>query len=288
MNKYYDEIMSLIGADEFKALIKKWDILSSNITRFPREQPILLPDLLCVGGSGVGKTKLIKLMSEYLYSKGNLVDFSGDGKFFEFLLSYVPKDAHFTELQRLEDELAMVKGFRHEYCGAVLIDIDAWVDHYKDRYFVSFMEYLAAHSDHWMIILSVSEHPDDQLRELESFLSMYLRLERVTLSMPDAEGLYRYMADNLKGYGLTPDRGARTLLLNTIQTLRDTPYFDGFKTIQLLCQEIAYQHFSSSNASRTILSEQDVASFAADSSYVKKTINNSAKKHKIGFARGEE
>ena len=113
MSKYYDEIMSLIGADEFKALIKKWDILSSNITRFPREQPILLPDLLCVGGSGVGKTKLIKLMSEYLYSKGNLVDFSGDGKFFEFLLT-----AH---TQRLGGDLLNIALGGHDHADVVVL-----------------------------------------------------------------------------------------------------------------------------------------------------------------------
>lgn len=288
MNRNYDEIMELIGADEFKDLIKKWDVLSSNIQNNARKMPRLLPNLLWVGNSGIGRTKLLTLMSAYLASKGNLLDFYGDVKSFEFLLSYIPKEQPFTELQRLEDELAMARGFRNEFRGVILFDITPWLKHYEELYFVSFMEYLSAHSNKWMIVLSVSELPEDKLQNLEAFLSMYLRLDRVTLSMPKTEDLYRFVTDALGEQGLELDESARRLLSGTIDQLRESPYFDGFKTIEMLCQDIVYEYFSSPNAADKTLTEQALAAFGPESNYVKKAIKNSEKTRRIGFGREEE
>jgi hypothetical protein len=285
MNRTYDEIMEMIGGDEFKELIKKWDALSSNISNTPQALPRLLPNLLWVGNSGIGRTKLMRLMSSYLASKGNLLDFYGDVKYFEFLLSYVPKDAPFQELQRLEDELAAAKGFRNEFRGAVLIDIDPWVDHYEELYFTGFMEYLAAHSDKWMIVLSISEIPAEKLQNLEAFLAMYLRLDKIMLPLPETEDLFTFVARKLSTYNLSLDQSARELLVQTINELRENLYFDGFKTITMLCQDIVYEHFSSSNAACTSLSAADLAAFAPGSNYVKKVIKNS--RNRIGFTPEE-
>ena len=285
MNRYYDEIMGLTGAEEFKELICKWETLSENIKSAPHSLPRLLPNLLWVGNSGIGRTKLMRLMSAYLYSKGNLLDFYGDVKFFEFLLSYVPNNAPFRELQRLEDELAAAKGFRNEFRGAVLIDIDPWVNHFDELYFTGFMEYLAAHSDKWMIVLSVSEMEDSKLQNLEAFLSMYLRLDRIALPLPKTADLFAFVQRKLAEYGLTLDESAQALLPETIDELRENLYFDGYKTINMLCQDIVYEHFSSKNAGQACLSAEDLATFAPGSSYVKKAIKSS--KNRIGFTPEE-
>lgn len=285
MNRYYDAIMDLAGMEEFKALIQKWDTLSGNIQKNPPSVPILLPDLLWVANSGVGKTKLIRLMSEYLHAKDNLVDFYGDVKFFEFLLNYVPKEAPFTELQRLMEEVSEAAGFRNEYRGAILIDIDGWVKHYEEPHFVSFMEYLSAHSDRWMIVLSVSEQ--EGLHNLQAFLSMYLRLEKITLTLPKTGELFGFISENLQKYGLSLCADAQQLLHATIEALRENKYFDGFKTIKMLCQDIVYEHFSRDGATGGVLTAQNLAKFSADGDYVKTAIENAAKVHKIGFLNKE-
>lgn len=288
MSRVYDEIMELIGADAFKNLIKKWDTLSSNMQKNQQKLPILLPDLLWVGNSGIGRTKLVTLMSEYLYSKGNLMDFYGDVKYLEFLLSYVPPSRPFDELQRLEEEIAAARGFRSDFRGVLLFDIDPWVDHYEELYFVSFMEYLAAHSDEWLVVLSVSQHSEEKLHKLEAFLSMYLRMDRLTLTLPKTQEFLRFIQNNLQVYGLSLDDSAQELLTQTLNDLRKNPYFDGFKTIKMLYQDIIYEHFSKPDAVPRMLTASDLGDFAPGSNYVKTIIQNAEKKRHIGYARWED
>ena len=66
MNQFYTDIMNLKEVEEFKRVIKRWNILSENMRTKPMNAPIILPDMLWVAQSGVGKTNLLKLMAEYL------------------------------------------------------------------------------------------------------------------------------------------------------------------------------------------------------------------------------
>ncbi len=283
MNKYYDEIIQLKEGDELVALVKKWEILSGNIKNYPTDLPVLLPDMLWVAKSGVGQTRLLRLLSEYLASKGNLMDFYGDVKFFEFVLGYCKPDVEFTEIQRLMCEVSNAAGFRNEFRGIMRIDVNEWINHYEEKYFADFCEYLAANSEKWLIVLAVDTDDEKKIHNLEAFLSMYLRLEKITLSMPKTEDLFEYIERKLSGYGLTLSDDGKQLLTATINKLRKNRYFDGFKTIRLLCQEIAYTVFSKENLVSYNLTAKDLADFAPDSEFVSKTEINFEKTRKIGL-----
>ena len=88
MNQIYNKILTQNGLSEFKTLIEKWEILSENLSDKPSGVPIILPDLFLVSRSGTGRTHFLRLLSEYLESKPNLMDFYGDVKYFEFMLNY--------------------------------------------------------------------------------------------------------------------------------------------------------------------------------------------------------
>ena len=78
MTMCYKKIMSQNGLTEFKALIEKWETLSENLLDKPSGVPIILPDLFLVSRSGTGRTYFLRLLSEYLADKPNLMDFYGD------------------------------------------------------------------------------------------------------------------------------------------------------------------------------------------------------------------
>ncbi len=283
MDQYYQKIMELKEAEEFKHVIKRWNTLSDNIKSRPTDVPIILPDMLWVARSGVGKTNLLRLTSEYLASKKNLMEFYGDVKFFEFLMSYCSPESQFTELQRLMDEVDNAAGFRNEFKGIVHIDINEWLDHYEEKHFISFMEYLAIHSDCWLIILSVYSDDKDKIHNLNAFLAMYLRIEKVTLSLPKTEDLFVYIESHLQKYGLSLAEDAKGLLYDTMEELRKNKYFDGFKTIKMLCQDIVYSIFSQSDVHDTTLTAAMLSDFSAQSEYVKRTVANIERVNRIGL-----
>ena len=288
MNQYYEKIMDLKEAEEIKKVIEKWQILSENLKQYPTDAPILLPDMLWVAKSGVGKTHLLRLISEYLDSQGNLMSFYGDVKFFEFLLNYCGPDAHFTELERLMEEVNHAAGFRSEFKGIMRIDVDDWLTHFEEKHFMSFMEYLSANSDKWMIILSVSSDDAEKIHNFESFISMYLRIEKITLSLPKTEHLFDYIERNLGAYGISLENDAVELLYKTIEELRKNKYFDGFKSIKLMCQDIVYDTYSKTAVEDKSLSADDLQNFSAESEYVKKTLKKIQKVNEIGFRLKKE
>lgn len=287
MNQFYKQIMSLKEAEDFKRVIKRWHTLSENIRTRPLDTPIILPDMLWVAKSGVGKTNLLKLMSEYLFCQNNLMEFYGDVKYFEFLLGYCKPDEHFTELNRLIDEVDNAAGFRNEFKGIVYIDINEWLDHFEEKHFISLMEYLSANSDKWLIVLSAYSNNEDKIHNLNAFLSMYLRIERVNLSFPKTEDLFGFIEDMLNKYGLTLDNGAKTLLYSTIEVLRKNKYFDGFKTIIMLCQDIIYDVFSNENIEKLVLDADMLSKFSPDSEYIKRMLANIERVNRIGLLSGE-
>ena len=284
MNQNYNEIMNLLGADEIKDLVKKWEVLSENISDINSRPSIILPDLLWVMNSGVGRTRILNLLAEYLNSKRNLVDFYGDTKCFEFLLNYCYPEQPFEELQRFMDAVQNAAGFRSEFRGIVCIDIDEWIEHYEEKHFVSFLELLACHREDWLIVLSIQENVEKLIMKLHSYLSAYLRLERINLGMPNNEEIIQYVCDKLAIHGLSMSHDNMEKLNLTIEKIRESVLFDGFKTLNMLYQDIAYEHFCESGAGKGEIGDNTIAKFTVDSEYVKKLICTDEKTHTIGFS----
>lgn len=275
--------MNLYGVDEIKNLVKKWDVLSENLSDIKSNSGIILPDLLWVMNSGVGRTRILNLFAEYLYSKRNLVDFYGDTKYFEFLLNYCSPEQSFGELQRFMNTVQSAAGFRSEFRGVICVDVNEWVEHYKEKHFVSFLELLACHREDWLIVLSVREHDENTIQKLYSYLSSYLRLERIDLTMPKSEEMLAYICKKLSVHGLSISHDNMEKLNPTIERICESKFFDGFKTLDMLYQDIAYEHFCENGAGKEIIGDNTIAKFTVDSAYVKKLISDDEKKHSIGF-----
>lgn len=283
MNQFYNEIMQLKEADEFKAVIRRWQILSENLRTKPMNTAVLLPDMLWIAKPGVGKTNLLELMAEYLYSQKNLMDFYGDVKFFEFYLNYCAPGTHFQELNRLMDEIKNAAGFRSEYKGIVYVDVNEWLDHFEEKHFVCFMEYLSTYSDKWLVVLGIRPTKKEKVQKLKAFVSMYLRIETVNISLPKTEDLFEFIEERLAQYGLSLKDDARRMLHGTIEKLRNNRYFDGYRTIVMLCQDIVYDTFSQESIDDLSLSAERLSKFSSESEYITNMIANYERVNRIGF-----
>lgn len=286
MGRYYDEIMNLEYADNLKNIVKKWKLLSDNLADKPRNAARLLPDMLMVMPTGAGRTTLLRLLSEFLDEQKNLLDFYGDVKFFEFLLSYCPPHHDFTEFTRLMEEVGNAAGFRSEFRGVVSIDISEWLDHFEEKHFLSFLEYLSNNSDLWLIVLTVSSLKEDKLKSLEAFLKMFLRLVTVEINMPQTDILLDYIERKLSEFGISIDTDGRAILYHTLEKLRKQKYFDGYKSVRLLCQDIAYSYFTLETPGNPCLDADFLSAFGSESEYVERMMLTFSKQSRIGLLSG--
>ncbi len=284
MNTAYDTIMNTPLCDDAKALIRKWHTLSDNMRAVENRMPILLPDLFWIVPSGAGKTTFLRTLTDFLHAEENLMDFYGNVDVFEFLLDYCPPSQSFTELQRLMDTVKSAAGFRNEYRGVMCIDIDEWVGHYTEKHFTTFMEYLAANSEHWLIVLCVSPAKENVLHDLQAFLSMYLRLETVRMELPSDEQLVAYLETLLGEYRFSLDEQARDLLQHTFATLRKNKHFDGYKSARLLAKDIVYHLYGADTLPAQTLTAATLQNFAENSRYVQNMLFAASSSRKtIGF-----
>lgn len=284
MNTYYENIMNYPGIPELQELVRKWDILSDNISKRTFDAPILLPDLLVYTKPGHGNTRLLSLLADYLESKGNLMSFYGDVKFFEIKLDYCEPGSNFTELYRLIDSINAAAGFRNEYRGIIRINIDEWVGHHKEKYFIDFLTFLQKNTDLWMVILSISNtEENDTTKEVESVLSMFLRIETVTLFKLETNDFISYASEILAKFGLIADESAKTLLSASIDALKENEYFYGLHTIRDMCSDIAYSVFSKSKVYNNILTAEMLEDFSADSEYITRTAHKIRSSGRLGF-----
>lgn len=284
MNNYYDQLMEIKGAEELHALIKRWDTLSDNISNRHFDAPIILPDLFVYTNPGCGNTKLVSLLAEYLDSKRNLMSFYGDVKFFEFKLDYCKPDNQFSELYRLIDTIGSAAGFRNQYKGIIRINVDEWVGHHKEKHFLDFLQFLQANTAYWFIILTISDSEEnDKTREMEGIVSMYLRIEKITLHSPSDKDFVEFADKYLSKYGLSLDKSAKKLLCKSIAVLKSNKYFYGLHTVRDLCNDIVYTLYSESTSVDNIITADMLKSFSADSEYIKRTVLKIKKTATIGF-----
>ena len=282
MNPYYEKLIHFDGAHGLDRLVRKWAILSSKLKTLPVNEPVLLPDLFVVSHSDTMFSRMIDTLSSYLITQKNLMDFNGDVPYFEFMMNYCAPGAGFGELQRLIDGISDCAGYRNEFRGIVHIKLDYWLGHQEEHHFIDLMDYLSENTHKWLIILSVSTKNEGKADAMESILSMFLRIERITLHRASTSTYVSEIEDLLGDYGFALDDSARALLSESIDMLRGNRYFDSAGAVDLFGSDIIYELYARENMSGMTLSAADLQTFSKDSPYIQRTLQKVKKR--IGFA----
>ena len=288
MSQAYADLMNLSASCGIRSVVQQWQNLSENIDRFPPGLPLILPDLFLIADYGVGRTHILRLLADYLSEQKNLMDFYGDVKFFEFFLRYCRPGEPFTELPRLIEAVSDAAGFRSEYRGIVAIDANEWLGHCEEPHFLDLLEYLADNSDHWLIVFTVPNADETNLRSMEAVLSMFLRIEKATLALPSSDELLNYVRKKLYLYNILLSDDAGELLAASIAKLRGSKYFDGLNTLNILTRDIAYRLYSSAVYRPHEVTAEELSDFAENGEYISARILKDEKKKSrtIGFTGG--
>lgn len=284
MNSLYEKIAEINPGEDVLKILKSWENFSKNKARFMTDAPVVLPDMLLVTKSGYGTTKLVTLLTEYLYTEG-VMEFYGDVRFFEFKLGY-SKEASFGPMSEFKDALLTAAGFRNEFKGVVCVDISEWTNHINDKHFIDFLEYLSENSDPWHIVFVTDCNDKEKLKKLEALLCVYFRIDIAEIMLPDTALLVEYMKKRLEQYGFELDCDAEAILAETVDHLRKSKYFDGYKSLNMICSDLVYKAFSASEFTGRIINKDIAAFYSKDSEFVKRTKQNIEKRNSIGFGVG--
>ncbi len=279
-NKYYEKLMALSGLDELKETIKKWNNILQNLKSKDIDAPLLLPNLFLNARPGAGKTYVFRILSDYLDSAG-FMDFYGDVKFFEFYFEYCPPGMFGPEISRLSEMLRHSAGFRNEFRGVVVVDITEWADKCEEDGFVRMLEFLSAIDEKACLIFTADNFTDLQIEKAEKVLNAFCRVRTVPFPYPSERAFAEYCARRVEKYKLKLDESAVDLIADSVKRLMESGYFYGYKTVNMLCLDMAFE-LSSSTVTRDNVTAEQLKAFSADSEFVER-LYSSAKIRRIGF-----
>ena len=281
MNRYYEEIMELPEKGTLGEVLVKWEQLHKRMQEGHVRTRHLLPELFLTGAPGIGRSHLLSLMAGFL-GEAKLIEFSGERRYFEFRPEYCPPQGEFEELNRFANKLSEMAGFRSEFKGIICIELDEWTEHFREKYFNVFIEYLEEHCDNWLLIFTVNR-ADENVEELFSYLSMYFRLDRAELSAPSAKDYISHLEEFMISHSFTISLKAKNTLEESIEELMKSPLFDGYKSINRLGLDIVYEKYTAESFEGRYITGNDVLMFSADGEYIQTMLTNYEKKQQIGF-----
>ena len=181
----------------------------------------------------------------------------------------------------------MRKGIKTFY-GVVDIDISEWLNHANEKAFIAFIEYIATNTDKWFVIFNVDGEKEKEAKEIESVLSIYLRIETIKIDYPRTDDMLGAATSMLESYGVSIDESGKALLKESINAMRKSRYFDGFISVRCMCSDIIYLTLSKKESDLYSLTAEDLSDFSKDSDYVRRVVASYDKRKKqIGFLEEE-
>ena len=284
-DKCFDAIMQMQGVEELKEMVQRLQKFQENRERYSISDA-RLPNYLWLAKRGGGITTCLNVFSEYLYA-AKIIEFTGIIKYFEFIPAYTAPDAYFSELVRLNNTLTEIAGHHRYFKGIACIIIDDWLEHLNELNFKNILDFIDNINDRVLAIFCAHTNNKRIVENLESAIISYMRSETIRLRFPDTDEIIEFIeAKYLKKYNFYLSKDAKSLLTESVKEIVAGKYFNGFKTIKQLSNDIVYSLLMYDLKSYEISADM-LNGYARDSAYVKR-IKTSDGNKRIGFNTKEE
>ena len=285
-DKWYDTIMELYGADEFKDKVKQLRVFQNSRMKYSVTD-VRIPNYLWIAKRGGGVSTCIKAFAEFMDAE-KIIEFNGIVKYFEFNLAYIPPEGFFSELTRLNNTISEIAGHHRYFKGLACIHIEEWLDHANEDNFHKALDFLAAKHDKLRVVFVVDTDDKRVIESIESSISSRLRLETIAFRFPETNELVDYIE---RGYftqqGFSLEEDARNLLSESINAMAAGKHFNGFVTVNQLARDILYQLLISDTGNQSISADM-LVDFNKDSTYINRLKSFVETRNIIGFGATEE
>ncbi len=143
--------------------------------------------------------------------------FSGDKNIFPFEVRYTPPfDKCFTELKRLQGTAAGNAGYRSEYKGYIMIDMNSFLRHETENYTDITLKFLCDSNDAWSYIFIVDTTRTKAAMELVRKILSLLRCRVIDCTEICGVSENRFIVQMCETYGLECSRSLQSFLAQAI------------------------------------------------------------------------
>ena len=255
MSKNMEQIQSLCGMREFKALAEKLSRTAANA----RMRNILYPpcpNLLVLSASGSGITTVIRLLSGLLREE-KLFRFIGEEAYFETSLS-----ANDDDIDRILDRIRLAAGFYGQFRGVIGIeisDIDLLLK--ENRVMRRMMEFVDIEQGRilFVFVLPISAEAR-QVIEFQRLFVSRTPLEVLHLPFPATDEIIGFIRLRLEQrHMILTDDGAASLK-PAVEKLRKDKQFKGFQSLNNLIDELVWRKLSRRDGNDGIIDRPLLAS----------------------------
>jgi hypothetical protein len=279
--KCYDDIMSLLGGDDFKELIQWIRDFGAN-RAWKSDNCLALPSYFWILKRGGGINTFVSAFTEYLHAT-NMIDFTGSEKFINHKLEYMKDDHAFTELTRLDNTIKKKSGYHRYFRGVLCIDINDWIGLTNEIQFNIFLRYIESKRDKILTILYIHRESEDIIKQIETSISSQIRFDTVRFRFPEPTELVGLIQNKfLQPSEFSMTDGARDMLMTLVCEAMKSQNFNGFITIEQIANDLLF-YLLRSKIPQNEVTESIIVSYKEVSDYVKRLPSLNAEKKSIGF-----
>lgn len=284
-----DRIEQLRGTEEFKALARRLTRVAENKRSLPLSQ-IQLPNYLFIEAPGCGVTTHIRMLTDLLQEL-RLIPFTGDRRYFEWVLDESAFKEKGGSFERLLDEITVMAGFHSQFQGVIGLEIDAWQDKADADEFTRLLDLADDCLGQILFVFTVQMRDKGDPNALIRRLSAEMPLEVVRCPLPSTDDMALYLGDFLRRRRFRVSLATIERLKALLPELMKAKAFDGFQTLDNLADEIVYRFCASADRSQNQPIEPgDIAFIDAPDGYIERLTSKTgqARRRPIGFQTGGE
>jgi len=282
MQKCFDAIMALKGADEIK--LKMTELHEILKDKEPYALLNSLPNFMIVARQGGGISTVVNAVAKYL-SAANAIEFSGKEKWFYFKVDYAERGEQFKEIDRFLKTLTALKGYNRHFKGVAYINLDKWLEQKEVENLQKFLSYLSSIDE--MILFFLGVHTDNQnlINNMETMIARYIRIETLKMRFPDSRELTEILMSLIEDKGFSFTEDVHILTEQLLSNIQEKNNFYGFKTLEQLSVDIIYHFFKINENNLKQITTETIENYRDNSIYLKQFLYDVSLNTNIGFAR---
>ena len=229
-----DQINSLVGATEFKALSQEIVRIAEEIKRTNTYKVFTNQCYLFSIGDGYGLTTYLELLSK-------LICESGLCKMASRPVREVRLGCYRESLEPFEDATRAIEGGSVNNVKVICVDISEWMDKTNNQYFKQFLRTVEKHADEHIVVFRVPFVDKDILSRIRFSLSDLLSVKSVTFPPLSQEEIKICAETELKRYNFSITKTAWKYFFDRISEEKSDGKFYGVNTVKKVVRELVYQ-----------------------------------------------